>query len=107
VIGAILVVSGPTVVLPLLAFVRPTDTVRTIRKWEGVLIDPIGALLGVVDFTPVLNSAGKSSTVFSGDLVLSLGVGAISGLIGAGLLWFLLGGVQRDSPKQSVAAARW
>jgi NhaP-type Na+/H+ or K+/H+ antiporter len=36
VIRAILVVSGPTVVLPLLAFVRPTDTVRTIRKWEGV-----------------------------------------------------------------------
>ena len=46
-IGAILVVSGPTVVLPLLAFVRPTQGARSVLKWEGTLIDPIGALLGV------------------------------------------------------------
>src|SRR3954451_12059975 len=45
VLGAVLVVSGPTVVMPLLAFVRPSDRVRTVLKWEGVLIDPIGALL--------------------------------------------------------------
>jgi NhaP-type Na+/H+ or K+/H+ antiporter len=38
VLGAILVVSGPTVVLPLLAFVRPTDRVRSVLKWEGVLL---------------------------------------------------------------------
>lgn len=59
VIGAVLVVSGPTVVLPLLAFVRPTGRVRTILKWEGVLIDPLGALLGVIAFTAVLKSTGK------------------------------------------------
>src|SRR5262249_55280018 len=34
-IGAILVVSGPTVVLPLLAFIRPTRDVRSLLKWEG------------------------------------------------------------------------
>ena len=50
-LGAILVVSGPTVVLPLLEFVRPSEKVRSVLKWEGVLIDPIGALLGVVVFT--------------------------------------------------------
>src|SRR5262249_7863132 len=47
-VGAILVVSGPTVVLPLLAFIRPTGPVRTLLKWEGTLVDPIGALLGVL-----------------------------------------------------------
>ena len=49
-IGAILVVSGPTVVLPLLAYIRPLRDVRSVLKWEGVLVDPLGALLGVVVF---------------------------------------------------------
>ena len=49
-IGAILVVSGPTVVLPLLAFIRPAPAVRSTLKWEGVLVDPVGALLGVLVF---------------------------------------------------------
>lgn len=53
VLGAILVVSGPTVVLPLLEFVRPPDRLRSVLKWEGVLVDPVGALLGVVAFTAV------------------------------------------------------
>jgi NhaP-type Na+/H+ or K+/H+ antiporter len=44
VLAAILVVSGPTVVIPLLEFVRPPDRVRAALEWEGVLIDPIGAL---------------------------------------------------------------
>ena len=34
-IGAILVVSGPTVVLPLLAYIRPARDVRSVLKWEG------------------------------------------------------------------------
>jgi NhaP-type Na+/H+ or K+/H+ antiporter len=104
-IGAILVVSGPTVVLPLLAFVRPSGRVRTILKWEGVLIDPIGALLGVIAFTAVLNSSKGSRTFHPGGLLLSLSVGAIAGLLGAVALWYLLAGIQRDTPKQGVAAA--
>src|SRR3954452_11423630 len=52
-IGAVLVVSGPTVVLPLLAFVRPARDVRALLTWEGVLVDPVGALLGVVVFHAV------------------------------------------------------
>src|SRR6516164_1443712 len=49
-LGAILVVSGPTVVGPLLAFVRPSDGLRRILSWEGSLIDPIGGILGAVVF---------------------------------------------------------
>ena len=37
-IGAVLGVSGPTVVLPLLAFVRPARNVRSLLMWEGVLV---------------------------------------------------------------------
>ena len=47
-VGAILVVAGPTVTLPLLAFVRPAREVRALLTWEGVLIDPFGAVLGVL-----------------------------------------------------------
>ena len=74
-IGAILVVSGPTVVLPLLAFVRPTATVRSVLKWEGTLIDPIGALLGVAAFTAVKAGVGGQQPFRLGELAESFGTG--------------------------------
>ena len=101
VLGAILVVSGPTVVLPLLAFVRPTDRVRSVLKWEGVLIDPIGALLGVLAFETV--RAGPNYQ--PGDLTLSIGTGLVVGAVGAAVLWLLLRALQRAAPAQGVAAA--
>ena len=51
-LGAILVVTGPTVVIPLLRQIRPTGAAGTILKWEGILIDPIGAVLAVLVFAP-------------------------------------------------------
>ena len=48
--GAIVCVSGPTVVVPLLRTVRPRRSVANILRWEGILIDPIGALLAVILF---------------------------------------------------------
>src|SRR3974390_1907861 len=56
-LGAILVVSGPTVVGPLLALVRPSDRLQRILSWEGSLIDPIGGILGAVVFEFVLARA--------------------------------------------------
>src|SRR5262249_57323545 len=41
-IGVILVVSGPTVVGPLLRFIRPTERLQRVLAWEGSLIDPVG-----------------------------------------------------------------
>jgi NhaP-type Na+/H+ or K+/H+ antiporter len=105
VLGAILVVSGPTVVLPLLAYVRPTDRVRTVLKWEGVTIDPIGAVLGVLAFHAVKAGAGGGKPFHPGEFALSLGVGLAVGALGAAVLWWLLRRVQREAPAQSVAAA--
>src|SRR5919109_4679735 len=96
VLGAILVVSGPTVVLPLLAFVRPTDRVRSVLKWEGVLIDPIGALLGVLAFQTVLTGYEP------GGMALSIGTGLVVGAVGAVILWVLLRALQRAAPAQGV-----
>lgn len=55
-LGAILVVSGPTVVGPLLRFVRPTERLQRVLVWEGSLIDPLGGILGALVFHGVLAS---------------------------------------------------
>jgi len=53
-IGAILIVTGPTVVMPLLRHVRPKGRVNTIAKWEGITIDPVGAILAVLTLETLL-----------------------------------------------------
>jgi NhaP-type Na+/H+ or K+/H+ antiporter len=100
-IGAILVVSGPTVVLPLLGHIRPARDVRSVLKWEGVLIDPLGALLGVVVFN--VARTGGSSGWQTGALLLSLLVGGTIGAIGAAVLWRWLPRVQRLAPRQMIS----
>ncbi len=104
-LSAILVVSGPTVVLPLLEFVRPTDRVRSTLKWEGVLVDPIGALLGVVVFTALKAHVAGGGAFKPGEMVVSIVTGLAVGAIAAGVLWLLLGRLQGSVPKQSIAAA--
>jgi NhaP-type Na+/H+ or K+/H+ antiporter len=99
-IGAILVVSGPTVVLPLLAFIRPTRDVRSVLKWEGTLVDPIGALLGVIVFGGVSSGEGWQP----GEMLLDLGVGALVAVVAAPALWLLLREVQRSAPRMVVPA---
>jgi NhaP-type Na+/H+ or K+/H+ antiporter len=99
-IGAILVVSGPTVVLPLLAFVRPSRTVRSTLAWEGTLVDPVGALLGVL----VFHAVQAGSVDHAGSLLLSVAVGVVVGGAGALALRLLLPAVQRGAPRQAAPA---
>jgi NhaP-type Na+/H+ or K+/H+ antiporter len=104
-LAAILVVSGPTVVLPLLEFVRPSEKVRSVLKWEGVLIDPIGALLGVVVFTALQAHAAGGGGFKPGEMTVSILVGLAIGALGAGALWLMLGELQRSVPRQTISAA--
>ena len=91
-LGMILVVSGPTVVGPILDFVRPSDKVRRILIWEGTLTDPIGAILGALTFHAVASShqidIGRGYQL--GQFALSLAVGLAGGVVGTALLWFTL-----------------
>ncbi len=102
-IGAIVTVSGPTVVLPLLAFVRPQRSLRSLLTWEGVLVDPLGALLGVIVFNAV-SASGSGAGWRPGALLGNLAVGAAIGAAGAALLWLVLREVQRTAPRQAVPA---
>jgi NhaP-type Na+/H+ or K+/H+ antiporter len=101
-IGAVLVVSGPTVVLPLLAFVRPAHEVRSLLTWEGVLVDPVGAILGVLVFHAVLSAGSGGSLWRPGEMLASVAVGALVGVVATAILWFLLRETQRTAPRQAV-----
>lgn len=90
-IGAILIVTGPTVVGPLLRQVRPRGRVGTILKWEGILIDPVGAIIAVIVFEAIV----QEELTHAPELVLlgvlqSLIVGLVLGLLAAGLLIFVM-----------------
>src|SRR5215470_3519878 len=89
-LGAILVVSGPTVVGPLLAFVRPSDRLQRILSWEGSLIDPVGGILGAVVFHAVLASTHGGIGHPLGQFLLSFGIGAAGAAVGVAVLWLCL-----------------
>ncbi|HJY73743.1 MAG TPA: cation:proton antiporter [Streptosporangiaceae bacterium] len=89
-LGIILVVSGPTVVGPLLSFVRPTERLQQILIWEGSLIDPVGGILGALVFHGVVASTRKGPGGQLGQFAASVGVGLAGGVIGTALLWLLL-----------------
>ncbi|MEL6430269.1 MAG: cation:proton antiporter, partial [Planctomycetota bacterium] len=48
VLGAILTVTGPTVIGPLLRQIRPRGPAEAIAKWEGIVVDVVGATLAVL-----------------------------------------------------------
>jgi NhaP-type Na+/H+ or K+/H+ antiporter len=87
-LGAILVVSGPTVVNPLLRFVRPTEHLSRILDWEGSLIDPVGGVLGSVVFAAVAIRGGLGHDF--GRFVLSILTGLGGAALGIAVLWLCL-----------------
>ena len=86
-LGSILVVSGPTVVLPLVRFARVREPVNGILRWEGIFIDPIGATLAIVVLDAVIEQENTGSSVER--VLTTAGAGTAAGLLGAGALVFL------------------
>ena len=56
--GTLTLVTGPTVIAPMLRVVRPRASVGNILRWEGIVIDPIGALLAVVVYSFIASRSG-------------------------------------------------
>lgn len=77
--GAIVVVSGPTVVIPLLRTVRPHQSIENVLRWEGILIDPLGAILAVLVFDVII---ATQSSISISHVITTV---AIMVLTGAGL----------------------
>ncbi|MFD7438921.1 cation:proton antiporter [Streptomyces sp. NPDC059861] len=89
-VGVILVVSGPTVVGPLLEHVRPSDKVRRVLLWEGSLIDPVGGILGAVVFHSLLAGGLQTGHFRVGVFFGGIAIGLVGGVAGAVLLWLTL-----------------
>jgi NhaP-type Na+/H+ or K+/H+ antiporter len=87
-IGAILVVSGPTVINPLMRLVRPKPALGLVLDWEGSLIDPVGGILGSVVFAAIVSHKAFGHDV--AQFVLSILVGVGGAAIGIAVLWLCL-----------------
>lgn len=71
--GALVCVTGPTVIVPLLRSVRPNRAISNILRWEGIIIDPIGALLVVLIYGWII--AGHSPLIFAKSIFIGLVLG--------------------------------
>ncbi|MEM8502586.1 MAG: cation:proton antiporter [Cyanobacteria bacterium P01_D01_bin.1] len=87
--ASLVVVTGPTVVTPLLKQVGAERKVATLLEGEGVLIDPVGAILAVVVLDIILNGDADPLSVIGG-LLARLGIGIIIGGGGGALLALFL-----------------
>lgn len=89
--GALIIVTGPTVIGPLLRIVRPSAKVGNVLKWEGILIDAIGAMVAVLVFEFLLienreQALGSTLLLFLRFILTGGVVGAVAGYL---LAWLL------------------
>ncbi len=92
-LGAILIVTGPTVIGPLLRQIRPSGNVGTILKWEGILIDPVGAVLAVLVFEVILEGEfgqGQAAGAILGGVLETVVIGGVLSFVGAAILVIFL-----------------
>lgn len=85
--GTLTLVTGPTVIVPMLRVVRPKASIANILRWEGIVIDPIGALLAVVVYSFIIASAEgqglQHSLMTFGGVILC---GSLFGIVGGWVL---------------------
>ena len=90
--GALVIVTGPTVIAPILQNIPLNRNVSTVLKWEGILIDPIGALVAVLIFEFIRSAEGGAeftSHAFISFFQIIL-IGLASGVLAASLLNWLI-----------------
>lgn len=107
--ASLVVVTGPTVVNPLLKQISIERRVGTLLEGEGVLIDPVGAILAIVVLNIILDGDAELMMVISG-LILRLGIGTAIGLGGGWLLGLILKRARflsEDSKNLVVLAGAW
>ncbi len=76
-LGAICIVTGPTVIGPLLRQIRPKGNVDALLKWEGILTDPLGASIALLVFEGIqahdavgyISVVGVVKTILAGTAI--------------------------------------
>ena len=82
VFGGIMIVTGPTVIAPLLRTARLERRPAALLQWEAIVNDPIGALAAVFAFEVVIVLNTVGTTPYSATMELVIGIGFAS-LLGA------------------------
>lgn len=89
--AAILTVTGPTVIVPLLRHIRPEGRVGSTIKWEGIVNDPIGAMLAVLVFEAIVAGGLQRGVSLTAIGVLkTLLLGGVLGIAGAAIVVVVL-----------------
>ncbi|MEM9930872.1 MAG: sodium:proton antiporter, partial [Bacteroidota bacterium] len=84
--SALIIVTGPTVIAPILQNIPLTRNVTTVLKWEGILIDPVGALSAVLVFEFILSAEGGAAftshafLTFTKVVLIGLALGTLAAL---------------------------
>lgn len=85
--GALVCVTGPTVIMPLLRSVRPNKNIANILKWEGIIIDPIGAIAVVLVYEYIISGGEANGVLLFVEIVI---VASVIGMFGAWVLAYLM-----------------
>ncbi len=90
-LGAVLIVTGPTVIAPLLRQMRPAGRIGPLLKWEGIVIDPVGAVAAVLIYEVIATTASHdAASVFFEGIVQTVFYGGGLGVVSALLLTLVM-----------------
>lgn len=85
--GALTCVTGPTVVTPMLRTIRPNARIANTLRWEGIVLDPIGALSGVLVYEAIVShQQGHTMGLF----LEMVACGVLIGILAASALAIML-----------------
>ncbi len=88
--GTLVIVTGPTVITPLLRRIRVARNVATVLEAEGVLVDAVGALIAVIALEIAISPSGRALALAPWDFATRFGLGVLLGAVGGVLLALLL-----------------
>jgi NhaP-type Na+/H+ or K+/H+ antiporter len=85
--GALVSVTGPTVVAPMIRSIQPTSRIANILRWEGILVDPIGAVLAVLVFELIVTGHESESAL---EFIRVVVLGSVWGVAGGAMMGQML-----------------
>ena len=106
-VGGLFVVTGPTVIMPLLRQAHLKHRPANVLKWEGIVNDPVGALFAVIGYKIIVfQMTGASALGIFGLLAFASILGVIAGIASAyALTWAFKQGLIPEYLKAPVVTA--
>lgn len=102
--GSLIIVTGPTVIGPILRNVKVNSNINTVLKWEGILIDPIGALIAILVYEFIISGrANAQITTFAiKGFLVTISSGLLVGTLVAFSTYYIL--KRRELPRYLMNA---